>query len=89
MKLLAGQWCNDESKTAVRRWFHNQPEEFYNRGISNLVLWWNKYGSKTVLELCGKIIKIRRIVRAFIIACMYFIMASKNENKAFPTRLIA
>ena len=49
-KFLAGQrfTCNDEAKTAVRRWFHSHPDELYNRGISNLALRWDK-----CLNRCG------------------------------------
>jgi histone-lysine N-methyltransferase SETMAR len=43
-KFLAGQRfiSDDDAKTAVRRWFRAQPAEFYNSGISKLVMRWDK-----------------------------------------------
>jgi hypothetical protein len=43
-KFLAGQRfiSNDDTKTAVRRWFRAQPAEFYNISISKLAVRWDK-----------------------------------------------
>ncbi|GFT97528.1 hypothetical protein TNCV_386961 [Trichonephila clavipes] len=43
-KFLAGQQFMRKyvAKIEVQRWLHSQPDEFYHRGISNLVLRWNK-----------------------------------------------
>jgi hypothetical protein len=43
-KFLAGQRfiSDDDAKPAVRQWFRAQPAEFYNSGISKLVVRWDK-----------------------------------------------
>ncbi|PNF28341.1 hypothetical protein B7P43_G01902 [Cryptotermes secundus] len=42
-KFLAGQrFISDNAKTAVWQWFHTQLAEFYNSGISKLVVRWDK-----------------------------------------------
>jgi hypothetical protein len=43
-KFLSGQKVisNNEAKTAVRQWFRAQSAEFYNSGISKLLMRWNK-----------------------------------------------
>jgi hypothetical protein len=53
-KFLAGQrFISDDAKTIVWWWFHAQPAEFYNSGISKLVVRWDKclnWGSDYVEE---------------------------------------
>jgi hypothetical protein len=43
-KFLAGQrfTFDDDTKTAVWRWFRAQLTEFYNSGISKLLVQWDK-----------------------------------------------
>jgi histone-lysine N-methyltransferase SETMAR len=43
-KFLAGQRfiSDDDAKTAVRRWFRDQPAEFYNSSISKPMVRWDK-----------------------------------------------
>jgi histone-lysine N-methyltransferase SETMAR len=43
-KFLAGQrfFSNNDAKTTVWRWFRAEPAEFYNSGISKLVVQWDK-----------------------------------------------
>src|SRR5258705_6875562 len=81
-KFLAGQrlTCNDEAKTAVRRWFHSQPDEFYNRGISNLVLRWDKCLNRRG-DYAEKLCNLRRILRIFVITFMYLILANKISRQ--------
>ena len=44
-KFLAGQRfiSDDDAKTAVPRWFHIQPAEFYHGSISKLVVRWDRF----------------------------------------------
>jgi hypothetical protein len=36
------KYLSDDAKTAFQRWFRAQPAEFYNSGISQLVVRWDK-----------------------------------------------
>jgi hypothetical protein len=42
MFLAGKRFISENAKTTVRQWFHAQPAEFYNNGISKLVVRWDK-----------------------------------------------
>jgi histone-lysine N-methyltransferase SETMAR len=69
-KFLAGQRIisNDDAKTTVRWWFRTQPAEFYNTGISRLVVRWDKCLNRG--GDCGKIVKGTKNT-AYILISLY------------------